>query len=827
MINCLPIDDSTGEKLFSDNHIAKYLWGTYKPNLYFSMKKRQKETPVFGIMWYGLEDNTDSVNIKFENFLKHECDQKNRISYYWPYHNGIDYANEIINDRENNIQFDIKNIKTKYVIEEQSWSTIITGKKLNKDRASKNIGLILYFSLEDFALEDKMFYNPEKINDLNYKLIEMSRGNEYEKFDIKINNKEKLKYSNYQKYRKGFQYNWRVKDFVSSDFKNVIESYTTTFVDKNGQKQKKGKKISFVPFDELGKTKQPNIVAIQLVFSSENIKENENFEILIQYSQNLKKENESLEQLSELINEKEKFFNSRFQNIFELKNINTDKSENGNITFNLDKSSSESLQQMSKEALSNILGGIGYFYGNIKIQNNNEKIEKKELFTATPCRSYFARGFLWDEGFHQLIISKWDLELSIDMVNTWLDTMDLNGWIPREQIRGDEAENQVPKEFIAQNNLIANPPTLIFPIKVYIEHYKYFSDHDKEFGLKSLLIKFYKKLKLWIAYYEKTQKVNDNYQWNKRDSNHNYPSGFDDLPRGMIPNKEENHLDLNIWLLQLEKVLYSLSSIFDKENMDYYKNNINERLKNINNKLYDKELNIFSDFLGPQFKKIKVDKFPRKVFPYLWRNDNKCGIDAKNPIGTTAECNPYSDSPCCSEYGWCGNTPNHCECPRCSKSYKLENRKEYKNKENTYNPHIGYVNLFPIFFGDFEYDKIKNICKFLNNKSELLSEFGIRSLSKNDLLYRTGDDYWRGKIWIHINYLFLNGVYKNYIVKSPEMRSIYYKTRNGIIAAVYKTWEKTHTFYENYDDVTGKGVMNNPFNGWTSTILLVLSENYD
>ena len=327
------------------------------------------------------------------------------------------------------------------------------------------------------------------------------------------------------------------------------------------------------------------------------------------------------------------------------------------------------------------------------------------------------------------------------MVNTWLDTMDNDGWIPREQIRGNEAENQVPSEFITQDKLIANPPTLLFPIKNFINNYKYFTDaNSKIYGLKELLIKFYKKLKLWMNWFENTQRsilfkkkgeaYRYTYQWNKRDSSHNFPSGFDDLPRGMTPNDEENHLDLNIWILELEKTLHLLSTYFDKESTKIYEKNILERKKSIKSNLFSKDLNLFSDYLGPQFKRISVNKYPRKVFPYLWRNDNQCGENVKNPIRTKAECNPYSDSPCCSEFGWCGNTQNHCNCQKCSKSLKLEERREYKNKEKTYNPHIGYINLLPLFFGDFQRENLGDLFKYLSNKNEFMSDFGIRSLAK-------------------------------------------------------------------------------------------------
>ena len=92
------------------------------------------------------------------------------------------------------------------------------------------------------------------------------------------------------------------------------------------------------------------------------------------------------------------------------------------------------LREFSKAITSNLIGGIGYFYGNSIVDptfahewdqeddaapgaNDDEQekgprlTEPKELLTATPSRSFFPRGFYWDEGFHLIHIGEWDNDL--------------------------------------------------------------------------------------------------------------------------------------------------------------------------------------------------------------------------------------------------------------------------------------------------------------------------------------------------------------------------------------------------------------------------------
>lgn len=135
-------------------------------------------------------------------------------------------------------------------------------------------------------------------------------------------------------------------------------------------------------------------------------------------------------------------------------------------------SKKKSLETFSREITANLMGGIGYFYGTSivdrgfshewdeeeefgfasarggdggdEVQEKGARLtEPRALLTATPSRSFFPRGFYWDEGFHLKHIGQWDNDLSLEILKDWIDLIDDDGWVAREQILGEEARSKV------------------------------------------------------------------------------------------------------------------------------------------------------------------------------------------------------------------------------------------------------------------------------------------------------------------------------------------------------------------------------------------------
>lgn len=162
-------------------------------------------------------------------------------------------------------------------------------------------------------------------------------------------------------------------------------------------------------------------------------------------------------------------------------------------------------------------------------------------------------------------------------------------------------------------------------------------------------------------------------------------------------------------------------------------------------------------------------------------------------------------------------------------------RKVLSLPEYDFVPDIGYVSLFPLMFNIINPNntKLGKVLDHLENSTFLWSEYGIRSLSTNSVYYQryNGESrpYWRGAIWINLNYLILKSLHNYSQVSGPYQKrasEIYQRLRHNLISTMYREYVETGYIWEQYNDMTGKGDFSHPFTGWSSLILLIMSEKY-
>ena len=67
-----------------------------------------------------------------------------------------------------------------------------------------------------------------------------------------------------------------------------------------------------------------------------------------------------------------------------------------------------------------------------------------------------------------MLIHKFDPSLSLEIIGTYLDLMNIDGWIPREIALGSEAEARIPADFIVQEDWVANPPTFFLVLREFM-----------------------------------------------------------------------------------------------------------------------------------------------------------------------------------------------------------------------------------------------------------------------------------------------------------------------------------------------------------------------
>ncbi|XP_077157517.1 mannosyl-oligosaccharide glucosidase [Paroedura picta] len=451
-------------------------------------------------------------------------------------------------------------------------------------------------------------------------------------------------------------------------------------------------------------------------------------------------------------------------------------------------------QDFAKAAFSNMLGGMGYFYGHSLVQSPHSDLPQHylegPLFTAVPSRSFFPRGFLWDEGFHQLLLSRWDPLLTHEVLAHWFDLMNAEGWIPREQILGDEARTKVPAEFVVQHSSAGNPPTFFLVLQQLLSQ----GTADMPY-----LRRLYPRLQSWYDWYNRTQagRVPYTFQWRGRDQDtqvflnpKTLTSGLDDYPRASHPSPDERHLDLRCWMALASDVMAKVAEHLGEPAGAYqHMADILADNQLLGQHHWAEALGTFADF-GNHTQAVSLERErPRPPPP-------------GQPLPT----------------------------PRLLRVVRKPPKLQFVGGA------LGYVTLFPLLLQLLqpESSRLGTLLADMRNEKHLWTPFGLRSLSRSSPFYlqhNTEHDppYWRGPIWININYLAVRALHHYSLLEGPfqeKAATLYRELRANLIANVFRQYMESGYLWEQYHDGTGKGQGCYPFTGWSALVVLMMAEEY-
>ncbi|KAI5679356.1 hypothetical protein M9H77_10306 [Catharanthus roseus] len=752
--------------MFQGEHKESLYWGTYRPHVYFGVRARTPQSLVAGLMWIGVTEGRYS--------MRHICQNSDDLKTYgWIRHNGRDYGHQILVDHEMTLSTSFLKSKGSDSGYGGDWAVRIeveNDKFTPTEETPKLVHLFFYVADES---ENTLNLGREDMGIHGDSLLATGLHSDFGNWQLHLKSKDEFEF-----HHAGFrtQHIHNLSDLVQANLGVQARRYGRLRLSDTSEDSSNILVFQIsarIPF------------TADIVFLSGILLEDSRVqERVVNLSGTL---------LTNHLSEKQRDFDDNFQRRFNL----------------LDEPDSESVA-VGRAALANLLGGIGYFFGQSRISFPNPfKIKHKsdfvsywpaELYTAVPSRPFFPRGFLWDEGFHQLLIWRWDLRISLDILGHWLDLMNVDGWIPREQILGAEALSKVPEEFVLQHPTNGNPPTLFLVLRdmiCSIKAKKLAATESNEIAI--FLDRAFVRLDAWFKWFNTTQSGKDasSYFWHGRDGSTNrelnpktLSSGLDDYPRASHPSGEERHLDLRCWMHLAADCMHSIVEILHSEN--------------VLGKVYGSTAKMLSDF------------------------------ELLNQMHFDDGHGAYFD------YG------NHTEKVRLSWQV-VEGDNGYPSRELLREvlekpmlrlvPHIGYVSLFP-FMGRLippESWILEKQLDLISNRSTLWTGFGLRSLAKTSSLYmkhNTEHDppYWRGPVWINMNYMILSALHHYSRVDGPyreKAKIIYSELRNNLIRNVVGNYRQTGYFWEQYDQKTGKGKGTRMFTGWTSLVLLIMAEDYN
>ncbi|KAL1987153.1 hypothetical protein VTN96DRAFT_4759 [Rasamsonia emersonii] len=761
------------------------LWGPYKPNLYFGVRPRHPKSLFAGLMWAKVDD----FRTVQENF-RHTCEQHEGMAGYgWDEYDVRKGGRQTIHDAGNTVDITIDFIKVPGGLHGGSWGARVKGVPREDAPAQQFTTVVFYAGLEGLG-NLQVENEPDTLGlegdvklkgytpDLGSFTIDVTTGpesNEHPQHSHPSYAEKPLDRTLVTSLQLPSEHLWQTRPLLFTVMKPEVDAI---FQKYGTESPPPPPQVFTIP----NKPGEGNLHFVQKVFEGA-------FEFDILFSSGSAPQPITSESLTEGIKSTALSFSDRFEKIFAPQ-----------APFD-----SPEYTEFSKAMFSNLIGGIGYFYGGgivdrsaapeyeeenegfweeaaeARARARPEAEEPRELFTCIPSRPFFPRGFLWDEGFHLIPVIDWDMDLALEIVKSWFNLMDEDGWIAREQILGAEARSKVPPEFTVQYPHYANPPTLFMILESFVDRFNKSAapriDLDREDIADSLrsahlenrdlayayLRSIYPLLKRHYYWFRKTQRgdiksydrdaysAKEAYRWRGRTVQHILTSGLDDYPRAQPPHPGELHTDLISWMGLASRSLRRIAeALGEKEDTEEFGAHEKAIVRNIDDLHWDEEAQTYCD--------ATIDDYEESV--------HVC--------------------------------------------------------------HKGYISIFPFLTGIVGPDspRLKPILDLIRDPEELWTDYGIRSLSKKDPFYGTAENYWRSPIWMNINYLVLKNLYDIATAPGPhreQARQMYSDLRKNLVQNVFKEWKRTGFAWEQYNPDTGRGQRTQHFTGWTSLVVKMMT----
>lgn len=734
---------------------ASLFWGAYRLGNYFATRPRTPWLLMLGLMWYSLDDYEGISNIR------HSYDQGDATiaKANWVQFDPRIGGREVIVDNKCHYTIYIDFVKSE---DGQSWATKVTATP-HKGFEHSELALVWYLGLEGEKVEGKTGYIEVDTVPTDSHVGIRGISEELGMFNLDIFKKGRT-----PKVEQDFDIDgfipglhhlslnvpdgrvWQARDIFATLVQELVEEVVPLL-----QLQLKQAKPNQLYIMRNLHHYQGNMHFVQGIYQGKaQMTVLFNSELTPQ-SQRFTPDNLKLQITKALAK-----INDKYHEVFTL-----------NPPF-----TSKDHQKFAQECVSGLMGGLSYFYGDQLVDRDTKlddldddegaaltldgKFEGPyELFTLVPLRPFFPRGFYWDEGFHLLPLLRYDPKLVMDILTSWFDLMDDDGWIAREQILGPELRSRVPPAFQVQSPEIVNPPTLMLAFVYLLELLEANGLQDNLISLDDFR-HVYPRLKQHFDFIRTTQigmkdefdRPGQGYRWRGRTATHCLASGLDDYPRPQPMDVAELHVDLLSWVgvmaRSLKLMAHHLDIVDDQQHFA------------------DIEHQVESDLVSLH-----------------WSEADGCFCDVSVD----------------------------------------------EDDEDEHVCHKGYISIFPFLtklINVDDHDKIGRVLTSLADPEELWTPYGIRSLSKSDPEYRTGENYWKSPIWVQMNYLVLDALqyYHPHLEGSLKAQAakVYRELRENVVNNVYGQWKRLGYVWEQYDDETGhfKGAKN--FLGWTSLVVMMM-----